>query len=181
MLKLNIHELKILPIYFEEVIKGNKTFEIRKDDRDFNVGDILLLKEYDPDEIYFDIDDKETHFSGKKILRKISYILKDIPSLGLKQGYVLLAVKELDSDIELKWKSNMVEWGEIYNDELGKDVMTYYPSGMPPYDTITNPFINEDGEVYFYKFDQDEGYWQDGAISLCDAMEWEHLNEILWY
>lgn len=181
MLKLNIHELKILPIYFEEVVKGNKTFEIRKDDRDFKIGDILLLKEYDPDKKYLDIKDEETHYSGKKILKKILYVLKDIPSLGLKEGYVLLGIKELDSDVELKWKSNMVEWGEIYNEELGKDVMTYYPSGMPPYDTITNLFINEDGEVYFYKFDQDEGYWEDGAIIFCDAEEWINLDEVLWY
>ena len=181
MLKLNIHELKILPIYFEEVVKGNKTFEIRKDDRDFKIGDILLLKEYDPDKKYLDIEDEETHYSGKKILKKILYVLKDIPSLGLKEGYVLLGIKELDSDVELKWKSNMVEWGGIYNEELGKDVMTYYPSGMPPYDTITNPFINEDGEVYFYKFDQDEGYCEGGAISFCDSEEWINLDEVLWY
>lgn len=42
------HELKILPPYFEAVIEGRKTFEIRKDDRGFQAGDTVTLREYDP-------------------------------------------------------------------------------------------------------------------------------------
>lgn len=41
-----IHELKIWPPYYREVVNGVKTFEVRKYDRDFRVGDILILKEY---------------------------------------------------------------------------------------------------------------------------------------
>ena len=40
-----IHELKIWPKYYEEVSMGHKTFEIRKNDRDFKKGDTLILKE----------------------------------------------------------------------------------------------------------------------------------------
>lgn len=43
------HELKILPPYFEAVIDGRKTFEIRKDDRGFQAGDTVTLREYDPE------------------------------------------------------------------------------------------------------------------------------------
>ena len=42
-----IHELKILPQYFADVISGNKTFEIRKFDRPFHKGDLLALNEYE--------------------------------------------------------------------------------------------------------------------------------------
>lgn len=42
-----LHELKIYPKYFQETIEGNKPFEIRKNDRHFQVGDVLLLKEWD--------------------------------------------------------------------------------------------------------------------------------------
>lgn len=42
------HFLKIQPQYFEEVRNGNKSFEIRKNDRDFKVGDTLYLQEYNP-------------------------------------------------------------------------------------------------------------------------------------
>lgn len=45
---MKMHELKILPEYFEKVLDGSKTFELRKDDRGFNVGDILILREYIP-------------------------------------------------------------------------------------------------------------------------------------
>lgn len=39
------HELKTDPRPFEAVFVGSKTFEIRKNDRDFQVGQILLLRE----------------------------------------------------------------------------------------------------------------------------------------
>ena len=34
-----VHELKCWPEYFEAVISGAKTFEVRKNDRDFAVRD----------------------------------------------------------------------------------------------------------------------------------------------
>lgn len=40
-----IHQLKIESAFFEDVISGKKTFEIRKNDRDFMVGDFLALNE----------------------------------------------------------------------------------------------------------------------------------------
>ncbi|EAK9780846.1 ASCH/PUA domain-containing protein [Listeria monocytogenes] len=41
------HELKILSEYFWDIAEGRKTFEIRKNDRDFQVGDTLILLEWD--------------------------------------------------------------------------------------------------------------------------------------
>lgn len=76
------HELKILPEYFEEVCLGHKTFEIRKNDRNFHVGDWLLLKEWNP----------ETGYTGYETLRYVSYILYDWQA-GLKDGYCIMALK----------------------------------------------------------------------------------------
>lgn len=39
------HDLKILPRYFDAVEDGSKPFEVRRNDRDYQVGDILLLRE----------------------------------------------------------------------------------------------------------------------------------------
>lgn len=75
------HELKILPQYFWQVWHGNKTFELRKDDRNYMVGDKLLLKEF-----------KNGLFTGCQTLRTITYILKG-GLYGLEEGYVILAIK----------------------------------------------------------------------------------------
>lgn len=41
------HQLKTLPEYYEALRTGVKKFEIRKNDRDFKVGDVLLLFKYE--------------------------------------------------------------------------------------------------------------------------------------
>lgn len=81
-----IHELKIWPEYFAEVKSGNKTFEIRKSDRDYRVGDILRLREFYPKGV-----GSEGEYSGEECLRKISYIYSG--PIGVAQGYVILGLK----------------------------------------------------------------------------------------
>ena len=76
------HELKILPQYFEEVWNENKTFELRKDDRDYKVGDTLRLLEFD-----------YGTYTGRECNRTILYILKDADQYGLKESFVILAMK----------------------------------------------------------------------------------------
>lgn len=181
---MKIHELKILPQYFDEIKRGDKTFELRKNDRDYKKGDILLLKEWNPDEEYLTVDDEVTNYTGKKIVKIVTSILTDIDSavgsVSLND-YVILSIKDIDADVQLEWKSDMNEWGEIYCPFLDKSVMTYYPNGSRPYDTVTSPFLNEDGDVYFYKYDHDEGGWNDETYSMCEIEEYIHLDEVLWY
>lgn len=76
-----VHELKILPCYFNEVKNGNKTFELRKLDRDFKVGDILHLREWVNDD-----------YTLNEQIRTITYILKDCEEYGLKEGFVILGM-----------------------------------------------------------------------------------------
>jgi hypothetical protein len=42
------HEVKSWPESFVDVCSGTKTFEVRENDRDYHVGDYLLLFEWDP-------------------------------------------------------------------------------------------------------------------------------------
>jgi hypothetical protein len=44
-----IHELKTWPEHFDNIINFKKTFEIRKNDRDYKVGDMAILRRFDPD------------------------------------------------------------------------------------------------------------------------------------
>ena len=43
------HELKIWPQYYCRVADGSKTFEVRENDRGFQPGDLVVLKEWDPE------------------------------------------------------------------------------------------------------------------------------------
>jgi len=48
------HNLKILPPYFVAVADGSKPFEVRRNDRDYQVSDILILQEGNNAEDIFD-------------------------------------------------------------------------------------------------------------------------------
>lgn len=76
---MKVHELKILPEYFEQVFAGEKTFEIRKDDREYQTGDLLHLKEFDVD-----------GYTGKSVLVRVTYIT----TFKQEPGYVVMAIKE---------------------------------------------------------------------------------------
>ena len=61
------HELKILPDYFASVVSGEKTFEYRAcEDRDFNVGDFLLMREWDIE---------KGDYTGFHVLVRVTYCL----------------------------------------------------------------------------------------------------------
>ena len=45
---MKVHYLKTIPNYFREAARGNKPFEVRKNDRYFKVGDIVQLEEWLP-------------------------------------------------------------------------------------------------------------------------------------
>lgn len=79
---MKIHELKISPEYFEDVRWNNKRFELRKDDRDFEVGDMIRLFEY-----------KDGKYTGRKTgVYEIRYILRNCPEYGLAEGYCILGL-----------------------------------------------------------------------------------------
>lgn len=75
------HELKCWPEFFVAILVGRKTFEIRRNDRDFHVGDVLWLREWDPVSV---------NYTGESVRRKIKYIT-DFPS-GLRDGYVCMSL-----------------------------------------------------------------------------------------
>lgn len=48
MVERIVHHLKIWPKYYERVLNGSKTFEVRENDRDYQTGDLVVLQEWDP-------------------------------------------------------------------------------------------------------------------------------------
>ena len=78
---MKIHELKILPEYYDAVRCGDKRFEIRKNDRDYHRGDILRLKEWDGKE-----------YTGEEIDVLVRYIYHGIDEYGLAEGYCIMSI-----------------------------------------------------------------------------------------
>jgi hypothetical protein len=66
-----IIEKKIWPESFNEIVNGGKQFELRLADFDLNAGDMLVLKEYDPE---------KKEFTGRKIEKKCKTVLKTNPT-----------------------------------------------------------------------------------------------------
>lgn len=75
-----IHRLKILPEYFGAQKNRVKTFEIRKNDRNFKVGDKLMLYEIDP---------KTKQKAGRLLEVQVTYIT----NYAQKEDYVVMATK----------------------------------------------------------------------------------------
>lgn len=95
-----LHVLKTDPAVFQRVFIGTKTFEIRKDDRGFKIGDFLQLE--------------ETRFPGAKMKsgapleytgRKINTTITDVlhgPIYGLEAGWVIISIESRNTNEPLK-------------------------------------------------------------------------------
>jgi hypothetical protein len=83
------HELKIEPPYFQAVVEGKKTFEIRKNDRGYNAGDTVFFWEY-----YDDTDTKSyslspnQRYTGRTHFATIGYVT----GYGQQPEYVVFSL-----------------------------------------------------------------------------------------
>ena len=75
------HELKIFARWFDDVKSGKKRFELRKADRDYEVGDFLCLREFE-----------NGKYTGREVTVMITYILKGTGEYGLAEGYWILGI-----------------------------------------------------------------------------------------
>lgn len=90
-----VHTLKTLPVYFDAVERGEKTFEIRRDDRGFQKGDTVRLLRL-PDAGERILADKSDPTMGmRNISRRILWILTG-GQFGLEPGYVILSLGSVE-------------------------------------------------------------------------------------
>lgn len=85
---MKIHDKKLIQPYFDDVYYGNKTFEVRKNDCDYRISDLMVLREFDKN---------DNKYTGAFILTKIVYKLE---SFGVEKGYCILGIKILDRSNE---------------------------------------------------------------------------------
>ena len=81
-----IHDLQTWPEYWDAVRSGAKTFEVRKDDRLFMVGDELRLVRHDGKRAIIDTD-------GEYIISaRITYVLAG-GQFSIEPGFVVLGIQ----------------------------------------------------------------------------------------
>lgn len=82
-----VHQIKLGASFFGEVERGEKTFELRKNDRGYKKGDILEMMEY-----------KDGKNTGRTVRVIVTYMLEDFA--GLEEGYCIMATKLMNEDGE---------------------------------------------------------------------------------
>lgn len=82
-----VHHIKLGESFFGEVERGEKTFELRKNDRDYKKGDILEMMEF-----------KDGKNTGRTVRVLVTYILTEFA--GLEEGYCIMATCLLNENGE---------------------------------------------------------------------------------
>lgn len=85
------HELKITPENFRQILEGERTFDVRNNDRDFKAGDTVRLRSYDAYDEPRSLPDGKLAagvYIGLELTRRINRVFTDIQ--GLQPGYVAL-------------------------------------------------------------------------------------------
>lgn len=130
---VKVHQIRLLTKYFDDVLSGKKSFELRKNDRDYKVGDILEMTEF-----------KDGKNTGRMARMIVTYFLDGFT--GIEDGYCILGtapmnedgkepqrddakkIKPLEpirpefpslknNDQRKEWLRNYKEWGLWYEDE----------------------------------------------------------------
>ena len=80
-----LHELKTWPEPFSAMLRGDKPFEYRKNDRDFQVGDVLICREWSP---------TTEQYTGFSISVEVCYVLQN--AFGVPPEYAVLGLRFSD-------------------------------------------------------------------------------------
>lgn len=88
--KRQTNDLKCLPDYFHAIARGDKTFEVRRDDRGFQKGDILNLREWTPKS-----KSLIPEYTGNAEQVLVTYVLTG-GQFGIEPGYVVMGIKQFD-------------------------------------------------------------------------------------
>lgn len=101
------HELKVDPAYMDALVDGSKPFDARRNDRGFQRGDVLVLRELLP-AVGLDLaryncpggndvaGDCERH-PHRKVEKRVTYVYAGDPRWpDLQPGYVVLGLGSID-------------------------------------------------------------------------------------
>lgn len=96
---MTTHELKCVPPYFQDVVDGTKPFEVRLNDRHFQIGDKIILREF--------LTGEYVGFTGRICEVNITYILNLSEFLNImscpinsKANWVVLGIELDEFDVD---------------------------------------------------------------------------------
>lgn len=82
---IKVHQIKLAAMFFDDVASGRKSFEIRKNDRGYKVGDILEMMEFK--------SGKETE---RMVRVKVTYMIEEYT--GIEEGYCVMGIERCRKD-----------------------------------------------------------------------------------
>lgn len=86
---MKTHVLKSWPRFFQQLSNGNRTHELRRNDRDYQVGDLMHLHEFDP---------KPREYTGRTCMVEVSSMTSSdepcaVSDEALHRDFCILSVK----------------------------------------------------------------------------------------
>jgi ADP-ribose pyrophosphatase YjhB (NUDIX family) len=103
--RARVHDLKTWPEEFHRTWNGEKRHDARKNDRAFVLGDLLLLREYDPSpgDRLFELrkqlegaDVTPGHYTGRAILAFVTYIAHG-GRFGIEPGHCVMSIEVVET------------------------------------------------------------------------------------
>ena len=88
-----VHDLKTWPRHFQAIWDGRKSFEMRRNDRGYKVGDTLILREWEPSLMYG--VDGGGEYKGRYVTAIVTYLLdqdEEQPEF-IADNWVIMAIR----------------------------------------------------------------------------------------
>ena len=101
---MTVHKLKTWPWFFQATIEGRKLFELRRNDREFRVGDFVELVEYAPTH--------EPPETGRRAKFRITFLLNranEPGKTGIAPGFVVFGIEPV-TESEFKYTFTSGRW-----------------------------------------------------------------------
>jgi hypothetical protein len=112
---MNIHDLKCWPEYFQPVIEGKKTVELRMNDRGFRVGDRLLLREWKRSGAHSPSGEPLGDYTGRSTTMIVTHIVDESGAFPaprwLRSGVVALSIAPVEKKPQVLWEDGVTENG----------------------------------------------------------------------
>jgi uncharacterized protein DUF3850 len=140
--RLRTHDLKVWPPYFDALADGTKTFEVRKDDRGIEPGDLLQLREWDPTDSGVPRVYEPVGYTGREVTLRVSYVLRgrEARDFGISRDHCVIALSAASAPVGGRSQDEQVRRAES-----DADLMSLFCQGADEqtatHETYCVPFL----------------------------------------